>query len=115
MKDDKGGAKAEVVKKHVSMKADKGGAKEEVCNKLVSMKDDEGGAKAAVFKKYGADSWWNGAGTIMTRTLVYNRAYKRTRSAELRKGNTDAEAKQVASEKGRQAVEFFLDRGSDID
>ena len=107
MKDDKGGAKAEVFKKHVSMKDDKGGAKEDVFNKLVSMKDDEGGAKA--------DSWWNGAGTIMTRTLVYNRAYKRARSAELRKGNTDAEAKQVASEKGRQAVAFFLDRGSDID
>ena len=88
---------------------EKAKAKAKVLKKSVSMKDDKGGAK------HGADGWWNGEGGIMRRNLVYNRAYKRARSAELRKGNTDAEAKQVASENGRQAVEFFLDRGSDID
>ena len=65
--------------------------------------------------KHGEPVVERGEGGTMTRNLVYNRAYKRARSAELRKGNTDAEAKQVASEKANQAVAVFLDGGSDID
>ena len=51
-----------------------------------------------------------GEGGTMTRNLVYNRAYKRVRMAELKKGSNDGEAKEVASEKARNAVEFFSRR-----
>ena len=44
----------------------------------------------------------------MTEKLVYNRAYKRVRHAELKKGNTEEEAKKVASEQARNAVRIFL-------
>ena len=55
-----------------------------------------------------------GEGGIMTEKLVYNRAYKRVRNAELKKGSTDEEAKKVASEKARIAVQLFLDEGIDV-
>ena len=55
-----------------------------------------------------------GEGGIMTERLVYNRAYKRVRNAELKKGNTDEEAKKVASEQARNAVQIFLDEGIDV-
>ena len=48
-----------------------------------------------------------GHGGIMTEKLVHNRAYKRVRNAELKKGSTDEEAKKVASEKARHAVKVF--------
>ena len=53
-------------------------------------------------------------GGIMTETDVYIREYKRVRGAELNKGSTDEEAKEVASEKANNAVAFFIDEGSDI-
>ena len=51
----------------------------------------------------------------MNKHLVYNRAYKRVRYAELKKGRTDEEAKKVAVEKARIAVMYFLDEGIDLD
>ena len=101
--------KAAVLKKSVPVKEEKGGAKAEVLKKSVSMKDDKGGAK------HGSDGWSNGKGKIMRRNLVYNRAYKRTRHAELKKGKTDDEAKEVASAKGRDAVKIFLAERGNID
>ena len=64
---------------------------------------------------HGSDGWSNGEGSIMKRHLVYNRAYKRTRHAELKKGKTDEEAKDIASAKGRDAVKIFLAERGEID
>ena len=64
---------------------------------------------------HGSDGWSNGEGSIMKRHLVYNRAYKRTRHAELKKGKTDDEAKDIASAKGRDAVKIFLAERGEID
>ena len=64
--------------------------------------------------KHGEPVVERGEGGIMTEKLVYNRAYKRVRLAELKKGSTDEEAKKVASEKAKNAVKFFLDKCCDI-
>ena len=64
--------------------------------------------------KHGEPVVERGDGGIMTEKLVYNRAYKRVRSAELKKGSTEEEAKKVASEKANNAVKFFLDGGMDV-
>ena len=50
-----------------------------------------------------------GQGKVMTKHLIYNRAYKRVRLAEVKKGTKDDEAKQVAAEQARNAVSIFLD------
>ena len=64
--------------------------------------------------KHGEPDVELGQGGIMTEKLVYNRAYKRVRLAELKKGSNDEEAKLVAAEKARNAVKFFLDGGTDV-
>ena len=56
-----------------------------------------------------------GAGGMMKRSLVYNRAYKRVRSEELKKGSIKEQAKKVASEKARNAAKLFLETGCDMD
>jgi len=76
-------------------------------NKSLPMKKKKGA-------KHGEPVAELGQGGIMTEKLVYNRAYKRVRQAELKKGSTDAKAKNVASEKARIAVLFFRDEGRDI-
>ena len=50
-----------------------------------------------------------GQGKVMTKHLIYNRAYKRVRLAEVKKGTKDDEAKQMAAEQARNAVSIFLD------
>ena len=63
--------------------------------------------------KHGESLLELGQGGIMTEKLVYNRAYKRVRNAELKKGSNDDAAKKIASEKADNAVKFFLDGGID--
>ena len=58
--------------------------------------------------KHGEPGVELGQGGTMTEKLVYNRAYKRVRYAELKKGCSMEEAKKVASEKARNAVKVFL-------
>ena len=65
--------------------------------------------------KHGEPVVEQGEGGIMRKNLVYNRAYKRVRIEELKKGRNDEQAKKVASEKAKNAVKFFLERGCDID
>ena len=55
-----------------------------------------------------------GQGGIMTEKLVYNRAYKRVRQAELKKGSSDEDAKKVAAETARNAVKYFVEKGEDV-
>ena len=50
-----------------------------------------------------------GQGKVMTKHLIYNRAYKRVHLAEVKKGTKDDEAKQMAAEQARNAVSIFLD------
>ena len=64
--------------------------------------------------KHGEPVVERGEGGIMRRNLVYSRAYKRARKEELKKGSNDEQAKQVASEKARIAVQLFLDGGIDV-
>ena len=75
-------------------------------NKALSKKKEKGA-------KHGEPGVELGQGGIMNEKLVYNRAYKRVRYAELKKGSTDETAKKRASEKARNAVKFFLDEGID--
>ena len=71
------------------------------------MKKEEGAKHGEPFVELGQ-------GGIMTEKLVYNRAYKRVRNAELKKGSNDEAAKKIATEKANNAVKFFLDGGIDI-
>ena len=79
-----------------------------VLKKALSKKKDKGA-------KHGEPGAELGQGGIMTEKLVYNRAYKRARKEEFKRGRTDEEAKKVASEKAKNAVKFFLDGGNDMD
>ena len=54
-----------------------------------------------------------GRSGIVKEKLVYSRAHKRVRKAELQQGSTEEDAKRVAQEAARNAVKFFLDEGSD--
>ena len=87
------------------VKKTKAKAKAGVSKKRLSMKTAKG-AKA------GKPLVEMGEGAIMNEKLVYNRAYKRSREAELRKGSTLKTAKKVASETAKKAVKFFLDGGT---
>ena len=64
--------------------------------------------------KHGESAFELGQGGIMTAKLVYNRAYKRVRHAERKKGSNDEDAKKVAVDAARNAVKCFLDAGIDI-
>ena len=68
--------------------------------KSVSMKNEKGA-------EHGTPPVERGEGGIMTEKLVYNRAYKRIRLAELKKGSSNEWAKKVAAHEARNAVEFF--------
>ena len=72
-----------------------------VSKKSLSMKKEKGA-------KHGEPVVEMGEGGIMTEKLVYNRAYKRVRQAELKKGSNDEEAKKVASDTARNAVKILL-------